>query len=251
MSAIIGTEQYNPHFNTAAGIIQGAIGASLSAGRVIGSVVAGPISNWMGRSNSSGFACVFWLMGTATATDCIEILIAGRVLSRICVGINGSQAPVYIAEIAKKEKQGALIIIQQLAIEWGILIIYYTGLFNFALGLHIPPGFFNIRYSLFVVFGALCLLAAVHIFFTYPEIAGKSLEDIRELFSPGGPKPWHTRRGDSPLDRMVNEPKDGKRQFSASEHMEKLRRMSDCIDWLTVWLSRLRERIRCDHSHQT
>ena len=44
-----------------------------------------------------------------------------------------------------------------------------------ALGLYIPPGFINIRYGLFIVFGCLCMLAAVQFYFTYPETAGKTL----------------------------------------------------------------------------
>lgn len=42
-------------------------------------------------------------------------------------------------------------------------------LFNFALGLYIPPGFLNIRYGLFIVFGVMCCLAAVQFYLTYPE----------------------------------------------------------------------------------
>ena len=148
MSAIIGTDQYNEFFDTPAGIRQGAIGSSLAAGSVFGSIIAGPISDWIGRRNSIGFACLWWLAGTAMQTGVTGFgtLIAGRVLNGVCVGITSSQVPVYIAEIAKKEKRGALIIIQQLAIgkrlvaivsktaslinessEWGILIMYFIG----------------------------------------------------------------------------------------------------------------------------
>lgn len=77
-------------------------------------------------------------------------LIAGRILNGITVGITSSQVPVYLAEIARKEKRGSLIIIQQLAIgkclefelcvaflygvltclgspEWGILFMFFIG----------------------------------------------------------------------------------------------------------------------------
>ena len=43
-------------------------------------------------------------------------------------------------------------------------------LFNFAIGLFIPPAFVNIRWGLFLVFGILCFMAAVQFFFTYPEV---------------------------------------------------------------------------------
>jgi MFS family permease len=127
MSGIIGTEQYNTYFNTPSGIVQGAIGASLAAGSVLGSATAGLVSDSIGRRNSIAFACLWWYAGTAvqTATNGVGSLIAGRILNGICVGITSSQVPVYIAEIARREKRGQLIIIQQLAIEWGILIMYF------------------------------------------------------------------------------------------------------------------------------
>ncbi|KAM3424810.1 hypothetical protein BST61_g6791 [Cercospora zeina] len=464
MSAIIGTDQYEEYFDYPAGIRQGAIGSALAAGSVVGSIIAGPISDSLGRKKAIFVAALFWLAGTAvqTATNGFGSLVAGRVINGITVGITSSQVPVYLAEIARKEKRGSLIIIQQLAIEWGILIMYFIGygcsfipgdasfriawsmqfvpcvflmvglpflpesprwlakkdrgaeaihvlskiqaggnkddplvvaeweeitatlaaeraavkswrkfvyngmwkrtlagftvqmwqqnsganvmtyyvvyifqmagltgninliasgvqyalfiifttvmffyidktgrrplliygalamgfchfvvggilsaaeyvpggvdnnpnvlirvtgpkahtviafcylliiiyaltlapvcwiyaaevwsletratgmgiaslgnwLFNFALGLYIPPGFINIRWGMFIVFGAMCVLAALQFFFTYPETANKSLEEIEEMFAPGGPKPWHTKPGESKLDMLINE----------------------------------------------
>lgn len=129
MSAIVGTDQYIEYFNNPHGIEQGAIGSSLAAGSVVGSIIAGPISNKYGRRDSIMFACSWWLIGTAVqaATNGVGSLIAGRVLNGVCVGITSSQVPVYLAEIARKEKRGSLIVIQQLAIEWGIFIMYFIG----------------------------------------------------------------------------------------------------------------------------
>ncbi|KAL8243872.1 hypothetical protein R6Q59_010130 [Mikania micrantha] len=55
------------------------------------------------------------------------MLIAGRLLNNLTVGVTSSQISVYLAEIAKHDKRGAIIVIQQLAIEWGILIMYFIG----------------------------------------------------------------------------------------------------------------------------
>lgn len=66
-----------------------------------------------------------------------------------------------------------------------------------------PPGFANISWKLFIVFGVLCFGAAAQAFFTYPETAGKTIEEIEEMFSKGGPKPWHTKPGNSKLDAAV------------------------------------------------
>jgi MFS family permease len=89
MSAIIGTKQYNEYFNKPAGVVQGAIGSSLAAGSVVGSIIAGPISNKYGRRDSIMFACLWWLVGTAvqTGTNGIGSLIAGRILNGVTVGV--------------------------------------------------------------------------------------------------------------------------------------------------------------------
>ena len=129
MSAIVVTDQYIKYFNNPSGVIQGAIGSALAAGSVVGSAVAGPLSDKIGRRDAIMFACIFWLIGTSVQVACQNVgtLIAGRVLNGFTVGITSAQVPVYLAEIAKAEKRGSLVIIQQLAIEFGILIMYFIG----------------------------------------------------------------------------------------------------------------------------
>jgi MFS family permease len=59
MSAIIGTQQYINYFDNPHGITQGGIGAALAGGSVIGAIIAGPVSNRIGRRDAIFFAC-FW-----------------------------------------------------------------------------------------------------------------------------------------------------------------------------------------------
>lgn len=129
MSAIIGTDQYVEYFNNPHGITQGAIGSALAAGSVVGALFAGLVSDKVGRRDAIFLACLWWLLGTAIQVACngYGMLIAGRILNGVCVGVTSSQVPVYLAEIAKKEKRGSIIVIQQLAIEVGILLMFFIG----------------------------------------------------------------------------------------------------------------------------
>ncbi len=77
-------------------------------------------------------------------------------------------------------------------------------LFNFALGLFVPPAFGNISWKTFTIFGTLCIGAAIQAFPTYPETARKSIEEIELLFRAGGPKPWNTQVGESGLDAKID-----------------------------------------------
>ena len=53
------------------------------------------------------------------------MLIAGRIIAGVCVGIASSIVPVYQSEIAPKEIRGRVVSLQQWAITWGILIQYF------------------------------------------------------------------------------------------------------------------------------
>ncbi|KAF2667367.1 general substrate transporter [Microthyrium microscopicum] len=129
MSAIVGTDQYTWYFHDPSGVTQGAIGSSLAAGSIIGALMAGFISDKYGRRDSILFACLWWLVGTTVqvTTHGVGQLIAGRIINGVCVGITSSQVPVYLAEIAKKDQRGSIVVIQQLAIEFGILVMYFIG----------------------------------------------------------------------------------------------------------------------------
>ncbi|OQU95627.1 hypothetical protein CLAIMM_01809 [Cladophialophora immunda] len=129
MSAIIGTTQYVNYFNNPHSVLQGAIGSSLAAGSIVGAVIAGPLSDKVGRRDSILYSCLFWLVGTTVqaSVNGVGMLISGRILNGVCVGVTSSQVPVYLAEIAKKDKRGSIIIIQQLAIEVGVLVMYFIG----------------------------------------------------------------------------------------------------------------------------
>jgi MFS family permease len=104
-------------------------------------------------------------------------------------------------------------------------------LFNFALGLFVPPAFRNITWKTFIIFGVLCFGAAVQAFVSYPETARKSLEEIEQMFRDGGPRPWHTKPGDSSLEARVQAVREGMREGELSldekPRREEIRRVRD------------------------
>ena len=61
-----------------------------------------------------------------TAANGIALLVIGRIVAGVCVGIASSIVPVYQAEIAPKEIRGRVVSLQQWAITWGILIQYFV-----------------------------------------------------------------------------------------------------------------------------
>jgi MFS family permease len=70
--------------------------------------------------------------------------------------------------------------------------------FNFALGYFVPPAFENIQWRTYIVFGVFCACMFIHVFFMFPETAGKSLEEVEAMFTGQkgrkylGTPPWRT-----------------------------------------------------------
>ncbi|KAH7170823.1 hypothetical protein EDB81DRAFT_753290 [Dactylonectria macrodidyma] len=67
MAAIVTTEQYIHYFDNSSGVKQGTIGSALAAGSVVGSLIAGPISDKWGRRDRyfTSYGCGY-IMGTAS-----------------------------------------------------------------------------------------------------------------------------------------------------------------------------------------
>jgi len=80
--------------------------------------------------------------------------------------------------------------------------------FNFALGYFVPPAFENITWKTYIVFAVFCVAMTVHVYFMFPETAGKPLEEVTEMFEdPNGIKyigtpAWRTKNYYSTAVRM-------------------------------------------------
>ncbi|KAI1083688.1 putative MFS glucose transporter [Whalleya microplaca] len=58
-------------------------------------------------------------------------------------------------------------------------------IFNFALAFFVAPAFTNIVWKTYIIFGVFCAAMTFHIFFLYPETAGRTLEEIDIVFDTG------------------------------------------------------------------
>ncbi|KAF7717584.1 MFS-type Sugar/inositol transporter [Penicillium ucsense] len=73
--------------------------------------------------------------------------------------------------------------------------------FNTALGLFVPVAFANIRWQTYIIFGVFLTVMWLHVFFLFPETAGKTLEETTQIFEDPhgipyiGTPAWKTRVG--------------------------------------------------------
>lgn len=167
MSAIISTKAYLCYFNQGpqyldtdgqcsgpAPDVQGGITASMPGGSWLGALISGYLSDMLGRKKAIQIGSIIWIIGSiiVCASQNIGMLIAGRIINGLSVGICSAQVPVYITEIAPPSKRGRLVGCQQWAITWGILIMFYvsygcsfingTAAFRVPWGLQMLPAIF-------------------------------------------------------------------------------------------------------------
>jgi len=100
--------------------------------------------------------------------------------------------------------------------------------FNFALGYFVPPSFENIKWKTYILFGVFCIAMFIHVFFMFPETAGKHLEEVEDMFTdPDGPKnigtlAWKTRVGQhSPRKAAINEKIQAMNRQGSEEHVKR------------------------------
>jgi sugar porter (SP) family MFS transporter len=97
-------------------------------------------------------AASIWIVGSIIqcASVNVAMLIVGRVINGVAVGLASMMVPVYQAEIAPKNIRGRIVSLQQWAITWGILIQYFiqygcsfiesNAAFRIPWGIQVVPG---------------------------------------------------------------------------------------------------------------
>lgn len=95
-------------------------------GAVIGAAVGGYMADRVGRRKAILVAALVFILGAiGTAfTPNVFLLIAGRIVVGLAIGIASMSAPLYISEVAPAKVRGSLVSLNQLAITIGIVVSY-------------------------------------------------------------------------------------------------------------------------------
>jgi MFS family permease len=99
----------------------------MPGGSFVGALISGPLTDILGRKRSIQIGSVIWVIGSilVCASQNIGMLVVGRFINGLSVGICSAQVPVYVSELAPPSKRGRVVGAQQWAITWGIMIMFY------------------------------------------------------------------------------------------------------------------------------
>lgn len=123
-----------------ANAMEGFVVSSALLGCIFGAAIAGWVSQQFGRKKALFSAAILFFlaaigsawpeigyhMPSASDHTFVNHFVFYRILGGIGVGIASMVSPMYIAEIAPPEKRGSLVALNQFAIIFGMLVVYFV-----------------------------------------------------------------------------------------------------------------------------
>jgi len=128
MSGVLNNPAYQESFGKPGANAQGAIVAAMPAGSFFGALHVAWLADRLGRKYTVILSGWIWVIGSVLQCAAVDrgMLVVGRVVSGLAVGIASSIVPIYQSEITAPAIRGRLVSMQQWAITWGILLQYFV-----------------------------------------------------------------------------------------------------------------------------
>ncbi|KZP22116.1 general substrate transporter [Athelia psychrophila] len=127
MSGVLANPHYLKTFNTPGPNAQGAIVAAMPAGSLVGALAVMALGDRYGRKKVVILSGMIWVIGCILQAASVNrgMLVAGRIIAGISVGLSSAVVPLYQSEITAPAIRGRIVSLQQWSITWGILIQYF------------------------------------------------------------------------------------------------------------------------------
>jgi len=128
MSGVLNNPAYAETFASPGPNAQGAIVASMPAGSLFGALLVASLADKIGRKKVIIISGWIWVIGCILQCASVNrgMLVVGRVIAGIAVGLASATVPLYQSEITAPAIRGRLVSMQQWSITWGILLQYFV-----------------------------------------------------------------------------------------------------------------------------
>ncbi|PFH49846.1 hypothetical protein AMATHDRAFT_75960 [Amanita thiersii Skay4041] len=127
MSGVLSNGAYKATFGFPGPAAQGAIVAAMPAGSLVGALAVTQLADRLGRKRTIILAGMIWVIGSILQCASVNrgMLVVGRIISGLSVGLSSAIVPIYQSEITAPSIRGRMVSLQQWSITWGILIQYF------------------------------------------------------------------------------------------------------------------------------
>ncbi len=118
-------------------------------GAAVGAIAGGWMAKSLGRKRSLMLGSLIFVAASIMcgAAESVAVLLTGRLILGVSIGILSFTAPIYLAEIAPENIRGSMVSFYQLMITIGIFVAYlsdlafsYSGNWHWMLGIIAIPG---------------------------------------------------------------------------------------------------------------
>ncbi|CAK1539933.1 unnamed protein product [Leptosia nina] len=105
------------------------IGSSMPLAAALGGIIGGPLVDYIGRRRTLIITAIPFFVGwmMIAAANIVHLVLAGRIIGGLCVGIGSLAFPVYLGETIQPEVRGTLGLFPTAIGNIGILICYVAG----------------------------------------------------------------------------------------------------------------------------
>lgn len=110
-----------------AGFWKGLMTAMIQLGALIGAINQGWIAERISRRYSIIVAVIIFVIGPAIQTGAVDyaMLVVGRLIGGVGVGMLSMVVPLYISEVSPPEIRGSLLVLEEFSIVFGIIVAYW------------------------------------------------------------------------------------------------------------------------------
>lgn len=117
----------NPAYYSNYSFYKGLMTAMIELGAFFGAANQGWVADKFSRKYSIMIAVVWFVVGSVIQTTAVDyaMLVIGRLIAGVAIGMLSMVAPLYMSEIAPPEIRGTLLVLEEWSIVFGIVVAYW------------------------------------------------------------------------------------------------------------------------------
>ncbi|WPH02755.1 MFS glucose transporter mfs1 [Acrodontium crateriforme] len=178
MTDVIASPNFLHYFQTtSSSSFVGAVNSTFSGGAVVGSLMGGLTMDRFGRKQTIQIASVFAILGAIIQCSAVNMvmILAGRIISGLAIGLCSMAIPVYQAECADPTVRGKIVGLTQQMVGIGFIVSTWIGF-----GCHHAPDTSSVQWRFPLAFQIIPSVVLLVGLFWLPETPRWLIENMKD-----------------------------------------------------------------------